>query len=146
MEIIETALIILFSVILNLSITLVVLILYLKRMNLTPYIRMAKQFASQMGLKSQAVQHDRATVQLAKQAKAKVAKAAIESLPMGGILGRILEKAQVSPEEIFALIQDQNFMKGVQVIINTFSGIVEKVTGKEEKDVNQTSSQMQFGQ
>lgn len=114
-------------------------------MNLKPYVRMAKQFASQMGLQSQKVQHQKANVILVKNAKAKVAQAAIESLPMGGILQSILAKAHVTPEEIFALIQDADFMKGVQVIIGTFSGIIGKVTGKEKEETGH-QSELQFGQ
>jgi 3-oxoacyl-[acyl-carrier-protein] synthase III len=144
MDIIEAALIILVSVIVNVTITYLVLQLILIKMNLKPYVRMAKQFASQMGLQSQKVQHQKANVELVKQAKAKVTKAAIDSLDMGGILSKILDKAGISPEEIFALIQDQDFMKGVKVIIDTFGGIVGKVTGKGgEKQAGQ--SELQFG-
>jgi hypothetical protein len=145
MEIIEAALLIAICVIINVVGTWLLLQIILIRMNLKPYVRMAKQFASQMGLKSQVVQHQKANVELVKTAKAKVTQAAIESLPMGGILQSILAKAHVTPEEIFALIQDQDFMKGVQVIIGTFSGIIGKVTGKGEKDENQANQDLQFG-
>jgi hypothetical protein len=147
MDIIETTLIILISVIVNLSATYVLLQLVLIRMNLKPYVRMAKQFASQMGTKSQEVQHNTANIKLAKTAKAKVTKAAIESLPMGGVLAQILAKAQVSPDEIFALMQDANFMKGVQVIINTFGGIAGKIMGKDKEETQNTQNQLnQFNQ
>ena len=95
---------------------------------------MARQFASAMGQQSQVVQHERKNVKLAAEAKVKVLDAAIETLPMGGILKQVLLKAQVSPDEIFALMQDQNFMKGVQVIIKTFSGVIDKISGKDKEE------------
>ncbi|MCJ7559269.1 hypothetical protein MUO79_01460 [Candidatus Bathyarchaeota archaeon] len=141
----EAAFIILISVIVSGIGTLLVLRLYLKKY--APYVRMARQFASQMGMKSQVVQHDTRMKVMQKEAKAKVAKAAIESLPMGGILGKIIDKAGISPEEIFALLQDQDFIKGIKVLMDTFSGVVGKITGKDKtEDQTQQFDQTQFGQ
>lgn len=132
-EIIDAALIILITLVINAVGTILVLKLYLIRLNIQPYIRMAKAYASQMGTKSQQVQHSTRQKQLATEAKRKVADAAIDELPMGGVLKRVIEKAGLSGEEIFSLIQDQDFMKGVQVIIGTFSGAIQKITGKSEE-------------
>lgn len=120
------------ATVLNLSITIFALRVYLRKF--APYVRMARQFASAMGQQSQVVQHERKNVKLAAEAKVKVLDAAIETLPMGGILKQVLLKAQVSPDEIFALMQDQNFMKGVQVIIKTFSGVIDKISGKDKEE------------
>ena len=146
MDILEIALIIIIATIINGLGTLLLLKLYLKRMNLQPYIRMAKQFASQMGMKSQAVQHEAKMKVMQKEAKAKVAHAAIESLPMGGILGRIIEKAGISPDEIFALLQDADFIKGIKVLLETFGGIKDKILGKEgtEKETSKSNMESQF--
>jgi hypothetical protein len=74
-----------------------------------------------------------------KIAKEKAMKGAINTLPGGGILRAILEKSGLTGEEMFALMQDQDFLKGIKVIIDTFSGvggfIKEKITG--EKAGNQ---------
>ena len=101
---------------------------------------MGKQFASINGFKSQKVQHQRAAVAMNTNTKKKIADAAISELPLGGLLQRIIEKAGISPNEIFGLIQDENFMKGVMVIMNLFGGVVGKVTGKDEKGKQTTPS------
>lgn len=116
-------------------------------MNLKPYIRMAKQFASSMGMKSQVVQHDAKMKVMQKEAKAKVAKAAINALPMGGILGKIIDKAGISPEEIFALLQDQDFIKGIKVLIDTFGGIKDVILRKDKtEEGTKQISEYQFNQ
>ena len=146
MDISEVALIVFLSVIVNGVATLLVLKWYLWKMNLKPYIRMAKQFASHMGVRSQVVQHDAKMKVMQKEAKAKVAHAAIDALPMGGILGKIIDKAGISPDEIFALLQDQDFIKGIKVLVETFGGIKDAILRKDkpEKETQQFSEQ-QFG-
>jgi len=107
---------------------------------------MAKQFASQMGTKSQVVQHDARNVKLAKVAKQKFVDGAIQELPMGGLLKKIMDSQHISSDELFAVLQDQNFIKGIKVIINTFGGIIEKITGKGESEQGkQQSNDYQFG-
>jgi len=141
MEISDVAVTIVMTIVINAMLTLLVLKYYLWKMNLTPYIRLAKQMASQLGMKGQASKHDTRMKAIQKEAKAKVAGAAISALPMGGMLGKIIEKAGISPEEIFALLQDQDFIKGIKVLMDTFGGVVGKITGKdggkgEEQGVN----------
>ena len=133
------------TLIINTAGTLLVLRIYLQRLNIKPLLKMARQFASNMGLKSQEVQHTTRNKKLAQAAKQKVANAAIEELPMGGILKRIIDRANISPDEIFALIQDQEFIKGIKVIIGAFGGVVEKITGKgsEEKKLDQNMAILQ---
>lgn len=109
------------------------------RTNLKPFIRMAKQYASQMGEKSQEVQHQTRNRKLATQAKEKMVNGFIDQLPGGGILKRVVESQHISPDELFAVIQDQNFIKGIKVIIDTFGGIVQKVTGRESETEKQQS-------
>jgi hypothetical protein len=145
MSIIEAALIILISIIVNGVATLLVLKYYLMRTNLKPFIRMAKQFASQMGTKSQEVQHETRNLKLAKQAKQKFVNGAIQELPMGGLLKKIMDSQHISSDEVFAVLQDQNFIKGIKVIINTFSGIADRITGKGESEQGKEQNiQQQF--
>jgi hypothetical protein len=148
MGLLDIAIIVGISAIVNVFITWLLLQLILIKMNLKPYVRMAKQFASQMGLNSQKVQHDKRTKEMATAAKAKVTAAAIDTLPMGGILKQVLSKAQVTPDEIFALLQDPNFMKGVKVMIDTFGGIYQKITGAGKEPEKQIDSvpNFQYGQ
>jgi len=146
MDYIEATLIVVICIILNLIGTALLIKLILIKAGLQPYIRMAKQFASQMGLKSQAVQHEAKQKVMAKEAKAKVARAAVDSLPGGGMLGKIIERAGVTPDEIFALLQDQDFIRGIKVLMDTFSGVVQKITGKGESEQKQLPmNETQFG-
>ena len=97
-----------------------------------PLIRFAKQYMSHLGVKSQEVQHEHRAVIRQKETKEKLAKGFVKELPFGGTLQRVMEAQGISGEEIFEVVQDEKFMKGVMVIINTFGNIVGKVTGKKE--------------
>ena len=103
---------------------------YIKKFNLAPFVRMAKQFASQNGLKSQVVQHATRQKEQNKETKEKFVKGAIQSLPMGQLLQNVMDSQGISGEEIFGLLQDQDFMKGIMVMVNTFGGVVKKLSGK----------------
>ena len=98
-----------------------------------------------MGQKSGEVRHNRVVKRMNVQTKKKIADAAIEELPGGEILKRVISRANISPDEIFNLIQDENFMKGVVIIIKTFGGFMNKITGKgEEKSGEQNLNNQQL--
>lgn len=130
----DAAIVIVCSAIINVLLTVLLLRLILIKLKLKPIIRMAQQAASMMGTTSQQVQHTAKLKATQKVAKEKAMKGAIQSLPGGSILQTILTKSGLSPEEMFALMQDQDFLKGIKTIIDTFQGaagfIKEKVTGE----------------
>jgi len=103
---------------------------YIKRYNLKPFIRMAKQFASQNGIKSQQTQHQTRMTAQNKQTKTKLAKGLVETLPFGGTLQKIMESQGISGEEIFNVMQEPNFVKGIMVIVDAFGGVASRLTGK----------------
>ena len=133
MDILETTAILILSAVLNIIITYVILRIILFKLNLKPLITFAKAYAGQMGMRSGESKRKVKNAVLAKGAKAKVTAAAIEELPGGGLIKKIIEKAGVSPEEIFALLTDSEFMAGIQVMVKTFGGVVEKLTGKDKE-------------
>jgi len=139
MDILEIALIIFITLVIDGLTTILVLKYYLWQLKLGPVLRMGKAWAGQMGTKSQQVQHAAKMKVMQTEAKAKVAKAAVEALPMGGILGKIIDKAGISPEEIFALLQDQDFIKGIKVLLDTFGGIKDAILKKEKPEESQFS-------
>lgn len=92
-------------------------------------IGMAKNYASILGEKSGESRRGAKNKILVKGAKEKVINGMIEQLPLGGLLKKIMEDKGVSAEEIFALIQDEDFMKGVKAILGMFGAVADKITG-----------------
>ena len=137
--------IIVLTVIINVCVTVVLFRIAIWKLGLQRYLRMASQYASMMGQKSGEVRHNRVVKRMNVQTKKKIADAAIEELPGGEILKRVISRANISPDEIFNLIQDENFMKGVVIIIKTFGGFMNKITGKgEEKSGEQNLNNQQL--
>lgn len=145
MYLIDTALYIIVSIGTSLTVTIIFWRYIIYKLKLKPLLVMGRRFASSMGQESQAVQHTAKLKQTQKIAKEKAMKGAVDSLPGGGILRAILEKSGLTGEEMFALMQDQDFLKGIKVIIDTFSGVgafvKEKVTGQKSEQ----SGENQFG-
>ena len=130
MDILESTLIIGLTLILNGLLTIALLKIILVKYNLKPIITMAKQAASMLGQQSQKVQADSRTVKLRKQAKEKVVKGAIEQLPGGSMLQKIVESQGISPDELFSLATDENFVKGIAFILKQFGSLTGAIAGK----------------
>lgn len=146
MELLEAAFLIVTCVIINGIATLLFVKLAIRKLGLSRFIRLGKQFASSMGTQSQVVQHDRKFKALQQGAKEKVMKGAIASLPGGSFIEAALAKAQISPDEIFALMQDENFVKGLLKIKDTVGGLIGKISGGGEGGESKGKiSQDQFG-
>lgn len=110
------------------------------KLNIKPLIAMARRFASSMGEKSGQVRTTKKNQVIVARTKQKIVDGAIETLPLGNVLKGIMERQGISAEEIFVTLQDENFIKGIQVLIKTFSGLAGKITGRTDKN-EQTAQQ-----
>lgn len=126
------------STTLNVTVTILLFKLIVMKLGLSKYMRLASAGASALGHKSGEVRHMRKVAAMNEGTKKRITDAAIQELPMGAVLQRVIERAGISPTEIFNLLQDQDFMKGVMVMINTFGGVVSRITGKGEKTLSNT--------
>jgi Sec-independent protein translocase protein TatA len=140
MSIVFGAEIIALSVIINVSITILAAKLIIKAALPKGAMQAVKQFRTMMGERSQVVQHTAKQRQLAAVGKQKMTKAAIETLPMGGAIQSMIDKAGITPDELWATLQDEEFLKGIMVIYRAFGGLIGKITGHEGKkeDASQT--------
>jgi len=145
MDIIDLPLMALFVIVFDTIIINILIQYYLRKYGLGKVAKFAKMYMSHLGEKSQVAQHNARQKIIAKEAKDKMAKAALEEVPL---LGRIADRAGVNGEEIFALLQDQEFMKGMGVIVDIGDGLLKRLKGVETKkpENNQPNQQSQFGQ
>ena len=125
----------------------VIIAFYMRKYGLSKVAKFAKMYMSHLGVKSQEAQHTAKQKELAAGAKDKMAKAAMEEVPL---LGRIAERAGVSGEEIFAVLQDKEFLNGMGVIVDIGDSLIKRLrgTGEEkpkESKPKKVSDQNQFG-
>lgn len=103
------------------------------RMNLKPLIQSARQFRTILGEHSQKIQHDRKQVIKNKVTETKLLDGLIQSLPMGNAIKSVMEQKGLNGIDVFEALQDENFVKGIMVLYKTFGGLIQKITGKEDK-------------
>lgn len=132
------------SAVINALITLIVAKAILKATGINRLLPAVKQMYSMMGQHSQANRRDARQIILAKQGREKMTRAAIETLPMGNAIQKMIEKSGITPDELWATLQDENFIKGVKVIYSTFGSLFEKITGRGEEKKEEGSGGIMY--
>ena len=103
---------------------------------------MGKRFASSMGSASGEAKHYKQTIQLQNSAKEKIVHNGMKALPFGEQLEPFIAKMGLTNDEVFALLQNQDFVKGIMTIIqmggNVVGFISQSLGGAPKKDAENT--------
>lgn len=105
-------------------ISTVVTILYIRRMIKavlpTGVKRMASAYASMMGQKSGVVRRGKRTKKLNAEAKEKIADGLLKEIPFGGKI----KEWGLTPDHLFSLLADKEFISGIAVLYNTTKSVI----------------------
>jgi hypothetical protein len=125
MELVDILLIIIPLTILELFFTYGIFYIYVYRSNLKPLISMGRRFAASMGEKSGESKRAAKLTKTQVEARGKVTTGIIDQLPFKDQI----RKMGLTDEQIIALLQDEDFMKGLMVASKTISGLFGSLKG-----------------
>ena len=152
MDLIDIPLMIAFVIVFDTIIISILLKLTLRKYGLDKVAPLAKQYMSHLGKQSQANQGDKRLKVQNTQAKRAIAEGIFDDLPLGGTIKKALIRRNVPPEALFGLLQDKEFMAGVEVIAKGFGVATGKLSEmmhkkeQEEPKQQRRNEPQQFGQ
>lgn len=125
MDVSEILLVLALCLISNLSITYVILRVYLERLHIKPLIAMGRRFASHMGELSgqskQAVKLSQEQIIIRK----KVVNGLIDQIPFAEQIRGIMKSQGLNENEIFTLLMDEEFIAALIKIAKNVGGGIE---------------------
>lgn len=151
MDLVDIPLMIGFVIVFDTIIISILIKLTLRKYGLDKVAPLAKQYMSHLGKQSQANQGDKRLKVQNTQAKRAIAEGIFDDLPLGGTIKKALIRRNVPPEALFGLLQDKEFMAGVEVIAKGFgaaTGKLSEILKKEQEEPKQQrrNEPQQFGQ
>ena len=129
------------SAVINIVITVLFIRIMVWKLGLQRYMRLAQQGATMLGQRSGEVRGKRAVQRQNIQTKTKLATAAFDELPFGGLLKRLVDRAGVTGDELWNLLQDENFIKGLEVLAELGGGLLGKLSKLTSKSDENTQPQ-----
>jgi hypothetical protein len=136
MELLDFGLMALIAATVDVTMVTILWHFYIKKYNLHPFIRFAKQYAGILGAKGGASKRDVKLRAKNTVTETKLLDGLIAQIPMGGAIKAIMEKQGLSGLDVFDALQDENFVKGVKVLYSAFGGIVGKFQGKPAEETS----------